>query len=284
MWKPEQVIRDITHGPIYEKLQRQTQAEVKAIPQNELVEAVTSWLCRPQPRGIPHARVLPNLVYAAQYHEVFDVLKLPRQLSIYEPCAGGSSPVILAAEAYSRSRASYITINLNRRLREELQSKISHLESSIRIIDDNAHNAFSYLEANSIDAACFHHAINDILQTAVSEPRGMDTTTVDWWPNERQMIEWMGEDFESGAIETRGKRELMEIIGEAVEIVRSGGYLIFDHWASLYYSGLDWFPYELFCDLIPITRRWIEESSLPVVEVELPDADPQWWMFLRVEK
>ena len=89
MWKPEQVARDIAHGPIYEKLQRQTQAEVKAIPQDELVEAVTSWLCRPQPRGIPHGRILPNLVYAAQYQEVFDVLKLPGQLSIYEPCAGG---------------------------------------------------------------------------------------------------------------------------------------------------------------------------------------------------
>jgi hypothetical protein len=203
---------------------------------------------------------------------------------VYEPCVGGSDPVVIAAEAYGDGRGNYTTVNLNRKLREELQSKIGHLETSIRIIDDNAQRSLAYLEPDSADVSCFHHAINDAIQTAVSEPRGMDTSTVDWWPNERQMIEWMAEDFESGAINERGKPELMEIIGKAVELTRPGGYLVFDHWASLYYREVDWFPWEMFYDLIPITRRWIKESDLPLAEIELSDADPQWWMFFRVEK
>jgi hypothetical protein len=41
-------------------------------------------------------------------------------------------------------------------------------------------------------------------------------------------------------------------------------------------------PWELFYGLIPMARRWIAESGLPVTEVSLPGADAQWWMFLRV--
>jgi hypothetical protein len=284
VWKPEQVAQDITNGFIFEKLRKQTREAIAAIPQSELLEGVIALLHRPQARNIPHIRTLSIPVLAAEYRDVFEVLDLPRRLSVYEPCVGGSEPVIIAAEAFSSGRANYLTVNLNRQLRAELQRKISHLESSIRIVDDNAQRVLSYLESNSVDAACFHHAINDILQTAVSEPRGMDTATVDWWPNERQMIEWMAEDFESGLIEERGKKELMQIIGDAVKLVRPGGYLIFDHWTYLGHKELDWFPWQLFCDLVSVTRRWIKESSLSVAEVELPDADPQWWMFLRAEK
>ena len=283
MWNLEKVIEEITQGAISETLTQQHRAEVMAIPEVELAESVAAIIQRPPPPGIAHGRVLSNLVYAAQYYELFGVLDLPRQLSVYEPCAGGSSPVVIATEAYSNGQGNYTTVNLNRALRMELQSKIGHLEMSVCIIDDNAQHTLEHLEPDSVDIVCFHHAINDILQTAVSEPRGMDTVTVDWWPNERQMIEWMAADFESGLINSRGKPELMEIIGKAIELTRSGGYLVFDHWAALGYRAVDWFPWEMFCELVPITRQWIEESNLPTNEIKLSDADPQWWMFLQVE-
>ena len=282
MWNREGVIKNIAQGSIFEKVTQQRQAELMAIPKTELAESVASLLLRPPPPKIPHGGVLSNLVYAAQYYEVFEILDLPEQLKVYEPCVGASDPIIMAAEAYSNGQADYTTVNLNRPLREELQGKIGHLKTSIHIIDDNAQHALSHLGPVSVDVVCFHHAINDALQTAVSESRGMDTSTVDWWPNERQMIEWMAEDFESGQIDNCGKPELMEIIGKAVELTRPEGYLIFDHWAGLSYRDVDWFPWEMFCDLVPITRRWIAESDLPVTEIELSDADPQWWMFLQV--
>lgn len=284
MWETNQVIDDITEGPIFEKLQKQIQEAVSNIPHNELKQAVTDLLCRPQPNPILHARILSNLVYADQYYQIFNALRLPRQLSVYEPCVGGSDPVIVAAEAYSDDQANYLSMNLNRILREELGRKISHLKSNINIIDENAQKVFDHFTPNSVDISCFHHAVNDALQTAVSEPRGMDTAKIEWWSNERQMLEWMGEDFASGSIEKRGKKELIEIIKGAVELTRSGGYLVFDHWVSMYYREQDWFPWKPFYDLVPITRRWIKESDLPVTEFQLPNVDPQWWMFLRVEK
>jgi hypothetical protein len=284
MWILKDIAREITQGVIYKRLQAQTQEQIKKIPQDDLLESISFLLERPQPTNIPHSRVLSNLTLAAEYYEVFKVLKLPEKLSVFEPCIGSSEPVILAADAYSHGKANYLGINLNNPLREELRGKIEHLGLSLRIIDDNAQNVLSYFEPNSVNISCFHHAINDILQTASAEPRGMDTTKVDWWSNERQMIEWLAEDFVSAIVEERGKKALIEIISNAIELTHSGGYLVFDHWTSLTHKAMDWFPWELFCDLVPIARRWIEESKLPVVEINLPDVNPQWWMFLRVEK
>lgn len=112
----------------------------------------------------------------------------------------------------------------------------------------------------------------------------MDTTAVDWFPNERQMIEWLADDVEAGRMEQQGKPELMQVIGDALGFVRPGGYLVFDHFNWCRFIGVDWFPWELFYNLIPMTRRWIAEAGLPVTEVNLPGANPQWWMFLRVRK
>ena len=284
MWEKERVLGEVSEGPIFQHLSERIQAELATVSKDDLADAVAAALCRPQPNVMSYAGLVASPVYAAQYYEIFKTFDLPRDLVVYEPCAGASDPVILAAETYSSGHGTYSTVNLNRPLREELQRKIGHLKLSVRIVDDNAQQTLWHFQADSFDVACFHHAINDILQTAVSEPRGMNTSTVDWWPNERGMIEWLAEDFAAGCIEERGKPELMEIIGYAVDLVRSGGYLVFDHWVWLAHREQDWFPWELFCDLVPMTRRWVEESDLPVVEVKLPDADPQWWMFLRVEK
>jgi hypothetical protein len=148
-------------------------------------------------------------------------------------------------------------------------------------VEEHAEQALSLLSPGSFDVACFHHAVNDILQTAVSEPRGMDTTAVDWFPNERQMIEWMDEDAKAGRLEGRGKPELMRIVGDAVRLVRPGGFLVFDHFNWCRFIGVDWFPWDLFYNLIPMTRQWVRESGLPVSEVPLEGMDPQWWMVLR---
>ncbi|MCY3023466.1 MAG: hypothetical protein NTW87_31185 [Planctomycetota bacterium] len=188
-----------------------------------------------------------------------------------------------ATEAYSGGKATYQTINLNRRLREQLQQKIAHLKMSIRVIEDNAQRALAHLPPRSFDVACFHHAVNDILQTAAAEPRGMDTTSVDWFPNERQMIEWLAEDAMAGRLDKRGRPELMQIVQDTAQLVRPGGYLLLDHWNWCKFIGVAWFPWELFYNLIPMTRRWVAESGLRLLEVRLEGVDPQWWLILQVK-
>jgi len=278
LWEPTRIARLIAEGPIHRCLDDAAREELDGIA--GLPEKVSGALENPKPLDV--CMPVLNAVLAAQYYEIFEALQPPRAMAVYEPCVGASNPVILATEAYGGGHASYFTINLNRPLRGQLQAKIARLKTSIRIIEDNAQAALTHLKPQSCDAACFHHAVNDILQTAVSEPRGMDTTAVDWFPNERQMIEWLAEDTAAGRLEERGKPELMRIVEGAVRLVRPGGLLIFDHFNWQRFVGVDWFPWNLFYNLIPMTRQWIAESALPLSEVCLTGADPQWWMILRV--
>jgi SAM-dependent methyltransferase len=277
LWDAERVAREISEGAIFETLGEAARNELKGIA--GVGEKAAGALRNPKPLDI-NMPVL-NAVLAAQYYEVFEALQPPRTLAVYEPCVGASCPVILAAEAYSGGRGSYLSLNLNKKLREELRAKIEHLRMPVKIVEEHAEQALSLLSPGSFDVACFHHAVNDILQTAVSEPRGMDTTAVDWFPNERQMIEWMDEDAKAGRLEGRGKPELMRIVGDAVRLVRPGGFLVFDHFNWCRFIGVDWFPWDLFYNLIPMTRQWVRESGLPVSEVPLEGMDPQWWMVLR---
>jgi hypothetical protein len=278
LWEETRITREISEGAIYQNLDEAAQRALAEI--TDIKEKVTGALRHPKPLDI--CMPVFDAVLAAQYYDLFEMLNLPRSLTVYEPCAGASNPVILAAEAYSTGKAEYTAINLNRNLRGQLQRKIAHLRMNVRIIEDHAQKAAHYLAPGSIDIACFHHAVNDILQTAVSELRGMDTANIDWFSCERQMIEWLAEDAKAGRLDQRGKPGLMQIVGDAVNLVRPGGFLIFDHYNWRKFMGVPWFPWDLFFNLIPMTRQWIEESGLSVVEVRLEGVDPQWWLILQV--
>jgi len=279
LWDAKRVAAGIVAGPLYQAFDEPARRELAGVP--DIPAKVIGALQQPKPLDI-HMPVL-NAVLAAQYYEVFQALRLPGALAVYEPCVGASPPVIFATEAFSQGRGSYTTINLNRPLCAQLRARIGHLRMALRIIEDNAQTALEHLPAGSVDVACFHHAINDILQTAVAEPRGMDTTAVDWFPNERQMIQWLAEEATAHRLEPRGRPELMRIVGDAVRLVRPGGYLLFDHWNWCRFIGVDWFPWELFYNLIPLARQWLAESGLPLTEVRLEGIDPQWWMTQQVQ-
>ena len=278
LWAPSHMAELISRGAIYRVLSAAARTELDHI--GDLPARVECALTDPKPLDI--SMPVLDAVLAAQYYTVFQSLALPNNLRVYEPCVGASCPVLLAAQAHGGDSASYLSINLNRPLREKLLDKIAHLSLSVTVIEDNARAALGHVPPASMDVACFHHAINDILQTAVSEPRGMDTTTVDWFPNERQMIAWLAEDAAAGRLAERAKPELLHIVSDAVQLVRPGGYLVFDHFNWCRFIGVDWFPWDLFYNLIPMTRAWVSEAQLPLSEIFLPGVDPQWWMVLQV--
>jgi len=277
LWEPSRVTQEISEGVICRNIGEAARKELDGIA--DIGQKVADALKHPKPLDI--CMPVLNAVLAAQYYEVFEALQPQRAMAVYEPCVGASCPVILAAEAYSSWKADYLAINLNRKLRAELQAKINHLKLSVRIVEDNAQKALEHLLPHSVDVACFHHAVNDILQTAVSEPRGMNTADIDWFPNERQMIEWLAEDARAGRLEQCGRPELMQIVCDAVRLIRPGGYLLFDHFNWCRFTGVPWFPWDLFYNLMPMTRQWITASNLPLSEVCLEGIDPQWWLILQ---
>jgi hypothetical protein len=275
----ERMVAEVSRGEVFARQIDEIQAQIRALSEAEIRDAATGMETRPMPKSSsPASRLLMNPLLAVQWRALFEALELPRTLTLYEPCAGSSEPVIVAGDAHCDGSADYTTLNLNRPLAAQLRPKLGKIRSRVRIVEEHAARASDYLAPGSVDVACFHHAINDLLQTAVAEPRGMDTSTVDWWPNERQMIEWLAEEYASDRLEGRGKPGLLAAVGEAVELTRPGGYLLFDHWTWWGHQEQEWFPWELFCDLIPLGREWISEADLPLEEITIHGRDPQWWM------
>ncbi len=278
----DRVVESVSGGEVWALLPQALQAEIALLSREEVREAAIRTLARPQPGSVSQSgRLLMNPCLAVQWLSVFEELELPRPMRVYEPCSGASEPVILATQMYTGGLGEYVTLNLNRPLAAQLRPKLTNVRLPVTIIEDYAQNAPSRLTSASFDVACFHHAINDLLQTAVSEPRGMDTRTVDWWPNERTMIQWLAEEWRAGTLHLRARPALMDAVRFASDLVKPGGFLLFDHWTWIGHREQEWFPWELFCDMVPLTRRWIQEERLPLVERPLPGLDPQWWMCLQ---
>ncbi len=275
----ERTLEEVSRGGVHSLLPDDVQAKIGAFSAGELRDGVERNLARPMPRGPSEAgRLLMNPCLAVQWLAAFEELDLPRDLRVYEPCAGSSEPVLLATDLYSEGAGEYVSLNLNRALAAQLRDKLGKVRLAWTLVEEPAQAARHVLAPGSFDVACFHHAINDLLQTAVAEPRGMDTRTVDWWPNERRMIEWLAEEAAAGDLDRRARPGLLEAVRQAVEIVRPGGWLLFDHWTWYGHQDQAWFPWELFCDLIPLAREWIAEAGLPLVEHPVAGRDPRWWM------
>ena len=256
--------------------------EVDQMAPEELADAARRVLARPQVAEItPGARPLSRRLLAAQWTLLLESLGLPEAPQALELCAGGSDPALVALDALFGERASYVTVNLNRKLAAELVERAAGLSLQFRLIEDDALNLRAHFPAGHFDCVCFHHAVNDILQTAVAAKHGLDTRDIDWWPTERQMIEWLGAQHEADGLASVGLPELRAILEAAAEVTKPGGVLCFDHWTWEYHLGLDWFPGDLFNGLIPLAREVALSLSVPLEEVTPDGLDRQWWMVLR---
>jgi hypothetical protein len=280
MWTPEQLLAEAVGGRVGKRFAGLD--EVDGLGEAELREGARQVLARPQAAEfLPNARPLSRRLLAAQWTLVLESLGLPAAPRVLELCAGGSDPVIVALDVLYGARATYITVNLNRKLAGELMERLAGLELEGQIIEDDAQFLLEHFPGPSFDCVCFHHAVNDILQTAVAAKHGLDTRDIDWWPTERQMIEWLDEQNRADGLASVGLPELRAIFESAASVVKPGGALVFDHWTWEYHLGLDWFPGELFNNLIPLAREVALSLSTPLTEVTPEGLDRRWWMVLR---
>lgn len=248
----------------------------------ELREGAEQVLARPQAAVVsPAGRALGRRLLAAQWTLLLESLDLPDAPQVLELCAGSSDPVVVALDVLFGAQASYVTVNLNRKLAAELEARLRGLSLQWRIIPDNAQNLAEHFPEASFDCVCFHHAVNDILQTAVAARHDYDTRDIDWWPNEQMMIEWLGAQHVADGLTSVGLPELRHILEAAARVVRPGGTLCFDHWTWAHHLTLDWFPGDLFNAMIPLAREVALDLSIPLEEVTPPGLDRQWWMVLQ---
>lgn len=280
MWTAEQLLAEAVGGRVGKRFAGLD--EVDGLTEPELREGARQVLARPQAAEfLPNARPLSRRLLAAQWTLVLESLGLPSEPRVLELCAGGSDPVIVALDVLYGSRATYITVNLNRKLASELEERLAGLDLTGQIIEDDARFLLEHFPEPSFDCVCFHHAVNDILETAVAARHGLDTRDIDWWPTERQMIEWLDEQNQADGLAACGLPELRGILEAAARAVRPGGALVFDHWTWEYHLGLDWFPGELFNNMIPLAREVALALPTPLTEVTPEGLDRRWWMVLR---
>ena len=114
VWDVARVTQSISAGAVHRALDPIARAELDGI--GDLSAKVTGALQHPKPLDI--SMPVFNAVLAAQYYELFAVLGLPRTMQVYEPCVGGSNPVIIGAAAHSGEEARYVAMNLNQKLRK----------------------------------------------------------------------------------------------------------------------------------------------------------------------
>ncbi len=280
MWTTEQLLAEAVGGRVGDRFRGMD--NIDEMPREELAVAAAQVLKRPQASEfLPSARPLSRRLLAAQWTVLLESLKLPEEPVALELCVGSSDPVIVALDVLFGRKALYYTLNLNRKLAAELMERVAKLDLKVGLIEEDAQNLTRHFRDGLFDCVCFHHAVNDILQTAVASARGMDTRDIDWWPTERQMIEWMAEEWEKHRLQEVGLPELRRILEGAAHTVKPGGCLCFDHWTWEYHLGLDWFPGKLFNQLIPLAREVALSLSVPLEEVTPAGLDRQWWMVLR---
>lgn len=280
MWTAEQLLAEAVGGRVGERFRGMD--EVEHLTPQALREGAAQVLARPQKAEfIPGARPLSRRLLAAQWTLLLESLGLPQAPNVLELCAGGSDPVVVALDVLFGARATYTTINLNRKLAAELMERSENLDLKLRIIEDDAQNLSAHFADGAFDAVCFHHAVNDILQTAVAAKHGLDTRDLDWWPAERGMIEWLDQQNRADGLASAGIPELRAIFEAAARVVKPGGLLCFDHWTWEYHLALGWFPGDLFNHLIPLARKVALSLPVPLEEVTPAGLDRQWWMVLR---
>ena len=280
MWTADELLAEAVGGRVGKRFVGLD--EVDDLSVAELQQGAAQVLARPQKAEfIPGARPLSRRLLAAQWTRVIESVGLPARPRVLELCAGGSDPVIVALDVLFGAAADYVTVNLNRKLAGELMARFEDLDLRAAIIEDDAQNVPRLFAEPVFDCVCFHHAVNDILETAVAEAHGWDTRDLDWWPHERQMIEWMDEQYRADGMEAVGLPQLRRIFTAAAQVVKPGGTLIFDHWTWEYHLSLDWFPGDLFNNLIPLAREVALALPVGLEEVTPEGLDRQWWMVLR---
>jgi hypothetical protein len=95
------------------------------------------------------------------------------------------------------------------------------------------------------------------------------------------MIEWLAEETAAGRLEGAPRTAVLGALSHAATLLKPGGAILVDHWTWEAYRNVDWFPWDLFQQIIPLARRWVAEANLPLSEITLKDRDPQWWLAYR---
>lgn len=216
----------------------------------------------------------------AEWKGVMEAVSLDAGATVVEVASGASDPVPAAAAMHLGSEGEYVSANLNARLTEGLRRATARLPLPCRVVEDDAANLDRYLQPESVDLFAFHHAIKDVVQTIAFGIEGRDTAAVDWFHVLPDMVRMVAEYWSDGRMESRVRPEYLRLVAVCAGLLKPGGVMAFTH--HMYQGDIDLgYPMDLYSAYVPIARRWMHGSNLPLEEISLAGYDPDWWLFLR---
>lgn len=221
-----------------------------------------------------------DFYYYVMWYKAIKAVTKAETLNIMEVASGSVDIIPKVMDKTLNSSSSYVSANMNKELTKGLYDNTKDLSISIRVIEDDSKNILDYVGENYFDMILFHHGANDVIQAILCEKEGIDTINTDWMKVLPDMIKIMQREYEDNTLEEHAKEGFLGLLSSCIETLKDDGYIIFNH--HMFKLDLDWgYPYEIWSNIIPIIRRWINESSLPVIEIEYEDFNPNWWMFLK---
>ncbi|MFW5998907.1 MAG: hypothetical protein ACOC4G_01870 [Bacillota bacterium] len=225
-----------------------------------------------------------RLYFISCWLQIFEKLfNNKKELKTLEIASGQSDPVPQALELYTGGRGSYTTANLNKDLTRGLKNKTANLNIEIEVIEDNAMNLHKYYQNSIFDITAFQHAINDMIQTIAAQKSGIDTVNNDWFDILPDMVKIVTGYYKNNTLKDNIYNEFMEQIKVCTKLLKKGGCLVFN--THVFQMDLDaGYPLDLYSNFVKIARKWINESSLNLKEVELKGFEKKWWLILEKNK
>ncbi|MBC8079810.1 MAG: hypothetical protein H7X86_05670 [Gorillibacterium sp.] len=210
---------------------------------------------------------------------LFEQLRIPQDAKILEIASGDQIAVPLAVECYTKGQGSYTTANLNEELTNHFRQAANKLTIPLHVIEDDALRLGQHVPPATFDVAIFQHAVNDIIQSIVAEQIDLDTVHSNWFEILPDMVKEIARRHLLGTLEDSVKPAFLAVIHEVTRVMKDGGVLFFTHWEYEADLNLD-YPPDLYRSFIPLARRWITDSEIPVEELTLEGFDHQYRLIL----
>ncbi len=221
-----------------------------------------------------------EVFFRARWSEALQACRCPSRAFVLE-VASGAEDCIPQAMARTHPESRYVSANLNRQLTQGLRSRTADLPLQVEVIEDDAKNLGRHLGSNQVDAALFHHGVNDVIQGILCDRHGIDTVHCNWMAVLPEMVALLRTEAAAGTYEAHVKGPFLGLVRVLQEILKPGGTIAMFHFP--YQMDLDLgYPPEIYKNMIPITRCWTAELS-GIGEISISGFDPQWWLFLRKE-
>ncbi len=222
--------------------------------------------------------IINEVYFRARWAQVMKMLHPEADLKLLE-VASGDADMIPQVMAHTHPNSSYITANMNKILTKSLLDKTKDIPLKVEVIEDDAMKIDRYIGSEVVDVIAFQHSINDVIQAILCEKEGVDTINSDWMKTLPLMIEILQKEIAKKTLEENTKESFLGLINVLLKVLKKDGIIAMNHY--MFQLDLDWgYPADLFENMIPITRKWVNELT-GCKEVFYNGFDENWWIFLQ---